>query len=229
MQVRLALVPVVALVAVTAPFAQAAPKAKPVCQTISDAKGDTFAVRVQDSQGAYGPQEDGLDITSADLASDGKVVTAVVRIAALSRAVATSPQGITVGVDFSIGSSDSIVRLSAALVSGAADRFEVSATAADALPNTPSTYVGEATGIVDAKAGEVRIHAPAKLLEPYGALKAGVKLIPSEAQSATASRGVPPITTTPGQPMTTRGPFADVAAGGKTYVVGTASCVKPGK
>lgn len=162
MQVRLALVPVLALFAVAAPVAQAAPKAKPGCQTITDDTGDTFAVRVQDSQGAYGPQEDGLDITSADLASDGKGVTAAVRIAALSRAIATSPQGFTVGLDFSIGSSASIVRS-------------------------------------------------------------------SEAQSATVSRGVPPITSTPGQPMTTRGPFADIAAGGKTVTVGTASCVVPGK
>lgn len=229
MQVRLALVPVLALVAVSAPFAQAAPKAKPVCNTITDAKGDTFAVRVQDGVGAYGPQEDGLDIVSADLASDGKVVTAVVRLAALSRAIATSPTGFTVGVDFSIGASDSVVRLQAPLISGAADRFEVAATSTDALANTPYTFVGMATGVVDEKKGEVRIHAPAALLAPYGALKPGTKLIPAEAQSATVSRGVPPVTSTPGQPMTTRGPFADIAAGGKSITVGTQSCVVPGK
>jgi hypothetical protein len=227
-QLRLALIPLAALVAGVAPVADAAPKPKPTCQNISDAKGDTFAVRAQDTQGAYGPQEDALDITSADLASDGKVVTAVVRIAALSRAIASSPTGFTTGVDFVIGSSDSTVRLSAVLTPNG-DRFEVSAAAADALPNQPSTFVGEVTGVVDEKKGEVRIHAPAALLAPYGALKPGTKLIPNDAQSATVSRAVPALTSTPGAPMTTRGPFADIAAGGKTALVGAPSCVVPGK
>lgn len=228
MKVRLALVPLVALVAGTAPLADAAPKPKPACQNIVDPKGDTFAVRAQDAQGAYGPQEDALDITSADLASDGKVVTAVIRLASMSRAIATSPQGFTVGIDFRIGSGTDVVRLQGVAVQGG-DRFEVSAKAADALPNVPSTFVGAATGVVDEKAGEIRIHAPAAMLEPYGAVKAGAKLIPNEAESATASRGVPAITTTPGAPMTTRGPFADIAAGGKTIAVGAPSCVVPGK
>ena len=228
MKARLALVPLLLVAGVTAPFAEAAPKPKPSCLTINDPKGDTFAVRAQDGQGAYGPQEDALDIVSGDLASDGKVVTAVVRLASFSRAIATSPQGFTVGLDFLIGSSaDSVVRLQAVL--GSTDRFEVSAKAVDALPNVPSTYVGEATGVVDEKKGEIRITAPAALLAPYGALKPGTKLVPNEAESATASRGVPPITTTPGQPMTTRGPFADIAAGGRTVAVGAPSCVVPGK
>lgn len=228
MQVRLALVPLVALVAGVAPIADAAVKPKPVCQTISDAKGDTFAIRAQDAQGAYGPQENALDITSADLASDGKVLTAVVRLASMSRAIATSPQGFTVGIDFRIGSGTDVVRLQGVAVQGG-DRFEVSAKSVDALPNVPSTYVGDATGVVDEKKGEVRIHAPAALLAPFGALKPGTKLTPNEAESATASRGVPAITRTPGAPMTTRGPFADIAAGGKTIAVGAPSCVVPGK
>ena len=229
MQVRLALVPLVAVGALVAPMAEAAPKAKPSCMTITDPKGDTFAIRSQDAQGAYGPQEDALDITSGDLASDGKVVTAVVRIAKLSRAIATSPQGITVGLDFRIGVSDSVVRLQASMINGSADRFEVAVKAFDAVPNTPMTFVGTATGVVDEKAGEVRIHAPAAMLEPYGPLKPGVKLTPNEAESATVSRGVPPITSTPGQPMTSRGPFADIAAAGKLVVAGAPSCVVPGK
>jgi hypothetical protein len=228
---RLALVPVLALVAVIAPGAHAATKAKvaPSCNTIADPKGDTFAVRSQDGAGAYGPQEDGLDITSGDLASDGTTVTAVVRIAKLSRSIALSPTGITTGVEFLIGTSDTVVRLQAVLVSGQPDRFEVTEIASDATPNTPSTYVGEVKGVVDLAKNEVRISAPASLLAPYGPVKPGVKLFPNDAQSATASRAVPPITTTPGQPASTRGPFADIAAGGKPVVVGAPSCVVPGK
>ena len=231
MQVRLALVPLVALVAVVAPVADAAPKpkVKPSCLTITDPKGDTFALRSQDQQGAYGPQEDALDVVSGDLASDGKVVTAVVRIAKLSRAINLSPTGFTVGLDFRIGVSDSIVRLQANLIRNAPDRFEVAARAADDVPNTPATFVGTVTGIVDEKAGEVRIHAPVAMLDPYGPIKAGVKLTPNENESATVARGVPAISSTPGQPMTTRGPFADIAAAGKFVLVGAPSCVVPGK
>jgi hypothetical protein len=227
MQLRLVLVPLIVVGGLLTPVASAAPA--PVCNTITDPKGDTFAIRTQDAQGAYGPQEDALDIVSADLASDGKVVTAAVRLVSLSRAISTSPQGFTVGLDFIIGSSSDVVRLQAVLVNGDSDRFEVSAKADDAVPNTPSTFVAAVTGVVDEKKGEIRITAPADVLAPYGALKPGMKLIPNEAESATASRGVPAITTTPGQPMTTRGPFADIAASGKTVLVGAKSCVVPGK
>ena len=229
MQVRLALVPLVALGALVAPMAEAAPKAKPSCMTITDPKGDTFAIRFQDAQGAYGPQEDALDVVSGDLASDGKTVTAVVRIAKLSRAINLSPTGFTAGVDFRIGASDFVVRLQANLIRNAPDRFEVAARPGDALPNTPSTFVGTVTGVVDEKKGEVRIHAPAAMLEPYGPIKPGVKLTPNDAESATVARGVPAITSTPGGPMSSRGPFADIAAAGKFVLVGAPSCVVPGK
>jgi hypothetical protein len=227
MKLRAALVPAALVAGLLVPGASAA--APPACNTISDPKGDTFAIRLQDGQGAYGPQEDALDVVSADLASDGKVVTAAIRLASFSRAIATSPQGFSVGLDFLIGSSTDVVRLQAVLVNGDSDRFEVSAKAADAVPNSPSTFVAAVTGVVDDKKSEIRISAPAEVLAAYGALKPGTKLIPNEAESATVARGVPALTTTPGAPMTTRGPFADIAAGGKTVAVGTKSCVVPGK
>ena len=236
MQSRLALVPAIALIAVVAPVANAATKpakVAPTCNTITDPAGDTFAARQQDAPPAgspqYGPQEDGLDVISGDLASDGKVVTAAVRIAKLSRSIALSPTGISTGIEFSIGASDTIVRLQAVLVTGQADRFEVTSIAGDALPNTPSTYVGEATGVVDLPKNEVRISAPAALLEPFGPVAKGVKLIPSDKQSATTGRVTPVHTTVAGQPATTRGTFADVAIGGKPVIVGAPSCVVPGK
>ena len=233
MQARLALVPVAALVALVAPAAVAAPKVAPSCNTITDPAGDTFAFRTQNDppagSPAYGPQDDNLDLISADLASDGKVVTAVVRIKKLSRTVQTSPTGLTAAIGFLIGSGDTVVRLQAVLATGQADRFEVSAIPPDNLPNQPSTYVGDVTGVVDLAKNEVRITAPAAMLAPYGTLKPGTPLIPNDAESATVSRGVPAITSTPGQPMTTRGPFADIAAGGKAVKVGAPSCVVPGK
>lgn len=238
MQIRIALVPLALVVAVAAPGASAAPKsapkAAPTCNTIKDPAGDTFAARSQDAppnggSPQYGPQEDGLDVISADLASDGKVVTAAVRIAKLSRSIALSPTGMATGIEFSIGANDTIVRLQAVLVTGQPDRFEVTSIAGDALPNSPSTYVGAATGVVDLPKNEVRITAPAELLAPFGPVAMGVKLIPGAKQSATTGRATPVQTTTPGQPASTRGTFADVAIGGTPVVVGAPSCVVPGK
>lgn len=232
MQSRLALIPAIALVALVAPVADAATKpAKvvPSCNTITDPAGDTFAARSQDPQGVYGPQEDGLDVTSADLASDGKVVTAVVRIAKLSRSIGLSPTGMSTGIEFLIGGGDTTVRLQAVLVTGQPDRFEVTSIASDAVPNSPSTYVGAVTGVVDLPKNEVRISAPVALLAPFGPVTKGVKLFPGDAQSATTGRATPAQTTTPGAPASTRGTFADVAIGGKPVVVGAPSCVVPGK
>ena len=229
MQARLALVPVAALVALVAPAATAAPKVAPACNTITDPAGDTFAVRAQDGEGVYGPQDDNLDVVGGDLVSDGKVVTAVIRIKKLSRTIQTSPTGFTASLGFFIGGGDTQVRLYGVLVNGQDDRFEVGSIAGDALPNTPSTYVGDATGVVDLAKNEVRITAPAALLAPFGELKPGTLLTPNEAESATVARGVPAITKTPGQPMSSRGPFADIAAGGKGIKVGAPSCVVPGK
>lgn len=229
MQARLALVPVAALVALVAPAAVAGPKAAPSCNTITDPAGDTFAARSQDQQAIYGPQDDSLDVVSGDLASDGKVVTAVVRIKKLSRAISTSPTGMSTGIEFVIGGGDTVVRLQAVLVTGQADRFEVTSIAADALPNTPSTYVGAVTGVVDLPKNEVRISAPVALLAPFGPVTKGTKLFPGEAQSATTGRATPWQTTTAGAPASTRGTYADVAIGGKAVVVGAPSCVVPGK
>jgi hypothetical protein len=221
----------VALVALVTPAAHAA--AKPACHIITDPAGDTFAVRTQNDPPAgdphYGPQDDSLDVVSGDLASDGKVVTAVIRIKKLSRTVQTSPTGITASLGFLIGGSDTVVRLYAVLTTGQTDRFEVSAISSGALANTPATYVGDAHGVVDLAKNEIRITALGTLLAPYGTLKPGTPLFPNENESATVGRNVPSGTKTQGQPMTTRGPFADIAAGGKAIKVGAPSCVVPGK
>jgi len=227
MNARLAVVPLAAVLALST-AAVAAPT-KIACNAIEDATGDTFAVRSQDQQGVYGPQEDAFDIVTGDLASDGKTVTAVVRVKKFSRTVASSPAGVVMGVDFLVGSGTDIVSLKAVLIQGQPDRFEASFKAGDAVANTPSTFVGTVTGVVDEAKNEVRIHAPVAMLSAFGAIKKGTKLIPNANESAVVSRGVPPVTSSAGQPMTTRGPFADIAPGGKSVTVGAKTCVAVGK
>jgi hypothetical protein len=231
MKPRLALLPVALLLAASATSAIAADKV--ACNLIEDPAGDTFAVRSQDAPPAggpvYGPQEDSLDVVGGDLASDGTTVTAVIRIAKLSRSIQLSPTGITAAVDFLVGSSTDVVSLKAVLVTGQPDVFEASWKPADNLPNQPVNYLGAATGVVDLAKNEVRIHAPASLFDQHGPVKLGGKLIPNETESATAGRAIPPGTKTADSPMTSRGLFADVAISGKAAVIGAKSCVPIGK
>src|SRR4051794_26963578 len=117
--------PVGALVLVLAtaagvPAAHAA--VKPLCKIVTDETGDTFVARAQDGT-KPGPQEDGFDITSADVASDGKVVTAVIRVKTLTSSVQTSPVGIGFSFDFLSPTSTMQASLRAVYVTGQAPYF----------------------------------------------------------------------------------------------------------
>jgi hypothetical protein len=222
--------PVGALVLVLAtaagvPAAHAA--AKPLCQIVTDDTGDTFVARAQDGT-KPGPQEDGFDITSADVASDGKVVTAVIRVKTLTTSIQTSPVGVGYSFDFLSPTSTMQASLRAVYITGQAPYFE--ATYKDpSVPNSPSTFLGLAKGFADAKTKSVHITAPLSLFAGVlGTMKKGTKIFPA-ADAATTGRAVPPSPGTAGQPVATRFVFADVAAGGKAIAVGQASCVKPGK
>jgi hypothetical protein len=207
----------------------AKPKVKPVCNLVTDAAGDTFAFRSQDGTpaAAVGPKEDAFDVLSGDIASDGKTVTTVIRVKKLATSIQTSPEGAGYAFDFLLPTSDLQASMRAVLVNGQKPYFEV--TYKDpSVPNSPSTFVALAKGIVDTKKNEIHISAPVAAFADLGPIKPGTVLQPA-ADAATSGRAVPPSPGTPGQPVATRYVFADVAAGGKTYKTGTPSCVVPGK
>lgn len=229
MNVRIAAALAVALAATAAGAADAAPKpkpkVKPVCNLVVDGTGDTFAARAQDGT-APGPQDDAFDIKSADVASDGKVITVAIRVAKLADAQ-TSPQGRGFAFDFLLPSSDMQGSLRAVLITGQAPYFE--ATLKDpSVPNSPSTFLAYATGVVDTKKNEVRITAPVSTFSELGPIKIGTLITPA-ADAATSGRAVPPSPGIAGQPVATRYVFADVATDSKPYKAGTPSCVTPGK
>ena len=193
--------------------------AKPACNLAEDPAGDTFLLRYQDQyrpQGApYGPQEDAMDILSADIASDGKVVTAVIRVKNLEAAAPTSPGGVGYTLDFLTPKSEFTMYLRA-LKTGAGTTFE--AGFKEPLPvgvTTVNTSLGTVQGVLDAAKNEVRITAPLSVFDSQGGIKSGNKLTLGE------------ITT--GRIAGPRTVFADVVVGEKSYTVGAASCVKPGK
>lgn len=197
----------------TAGVAGAAPK--PVCNLIEDDKGDTFALRSQDSAGVFGPQEDALDMVSGDLASDSKTLTGVIRVAKLSKSAATSPVGLSFRLQFSLPTQTDANLYMTANVIGGAETFAIGVR--DDLTNT-STKLADVKGIFDVAKSEVRIFAPIAAFKPAADIKPGSKLtFAGWDQTSSRPSGAGPSV------------FADVALSEKSYVVGAKSCVTPGK
>ena len=225
---RLAVALAVGATALVSGAATAAPVK--VCNLVTDPSGDTFLLRYQDELPLaghvlpYGPQEDGLDITSVDVATNATTITAVVRFKAVSSAIATSPRGYTARVQFATPDAlgaDRTFYLDA-LVTGGTGTFQ--AGYRDVTANV-STKLTDATGVIDTKANEIRISAPLSAwASTNGGLKNGTVL--DMGYDQTASRFV---ATNPATGSNTSA-FADVVVGEeKSYKVGTPSCVPVGK
>jgi hypothetical protein len=200
--------------------AVAAPKAQPVCNLVEDAKDDTFALRYQETihdlggPGLYGPAEPALDIVSADVATDAKTITAVLRLNKLAKTASSAPGGLSYRVQFSApGESDENMYLSAS-TTGTADTF---AAGTRAITANLSTKLTDATGIFDVTKNEIRISVPLATFAAQG-VKAGVPLS-FAGLDQTSARLTPTGTSS----------FADVALSDKTYKVGAPSCVAVGK
>lgn len=194
--------------------ASAAPKkpapVKPVCNLVVDDAGDTFLLRNQEVPGVYGPQEDALDIVSADLASDTKRITAVIRVKKLATTIAT---GVGQGYEAQfLNDGENTLYLSATITNGT-QAFSVGFR--DPTANT-ATSLGDASGVFDLAKNEVRISAPVSAFSAQGTgVKPGTLL---SIGTITASRNLVAVNV-----------FADVNEGGTTYKAGAPSCVKPGK
>jgi hypothetical protein len=193
--------------------ASAAPKkpapVKPVCNLVVDEPNDTFLLRTQEGVAA-GPQEDALDVVSADLASDAKRVTAVIRVKKLATTIAT---GVGQGYELQfLNDGDNTLYLSATITNGS-QAFTVGFR--DPTANT-ATSLGDASGVFDLAKNEVRISAPVSVFSAQGTGVKPGKLL--SIGTITASRNLVAVDV-----------FADVNEGGATYKAGAPSCVTPGK
>jgi hypothetical protein len=201
--------------------------AKPVCNLVSDPKGDATYNNV--------PGADGDDIVSADIASDATTITAVLRAAAIPASDPQAPFGRNYTVLFSAPGSGDLLYLSARTYpQGTKFLFGYQAVDPNTGVNT-NFSLGDATGVVDNAKGEVHISAPIKgfLDGAKAKLAPGAKLA---GVSATVDRivgqgFVPSQSPAPGAPRVPLGGFLlpfDSAAGG-AYFMGTPSCVVVGK
>ena len=191
--------------------ASAAP-AKAVCNLISDPKGDAGFLDTA-------PNDRSLDIVSADVATDAKTLTGVLRVDAFSGVSPTSPLGRGYYVMFNAPKAEFPIYLNVQITP---DLTRYTWGTRQTLPSGSGRFVreGDATGVIDAAKNELRISVPLADVAAVSKLSAGTKLTALTAQT-TSVLG----TSASGGLVAT----VDDAAGSKAYVAGTRSCVAPGK
>lgn len=218
---------VCAAAAVVAGGAVASAAPAKVCNLVTDAKGDTFLVRAQDAQKAYGPQEDAFDIVSQDLGSDGKVLTAVIRVAKLATKVGSAPGGTDYKTQFTIPGQDAKAEnfVLNARTNSSGEPSYLLALRTVVQGQSISQKIADATGAFDLAKNEVRVTVPLAAVKSGSNVlaKGGMLTLAGLDQTSSRATVVNPVT------GTATAAFADVATTEKTFKLGTASCVVPGK
>ena len=189
-----------------APKKKPKPPAPPVCNLVVDATGD---------DGAVFPHSESLDLTGADIASDAKTVTAVLRVAKYTESDGnTAPTGRSWYLDFSVPTGEAPLWLGVQVTpTGTLFRYGW-------VDGSIHRSLGEVTGVIDAAKNELRVSAPTGIWADRGAVKPGSKLTGLVASSynfvgvAAAGGSLQP---------------GDTAESSKSYVAATPSCVAVGK
>ena len=190
--------------------ASAAPKKKlppPVCNLLVDDKGDEL------------PAPNGsLDVVSADIASDTKKITGVIRLAGAPTAVdPTAPTGKTYHLEFIGQGGTDPVFLS----------YLVTPTASNATYGyyDPTTRINTGIGQAQLKivGNTIYMTAPIGAFSPYGKFKVGSKITGLSVQNGRMVGAYVDSGT-----YAYNSPVADSAEGGKVYTAGARSCVKVG-
>jgi hypothetical protein len=182
------------------------PKPKPVCNLITDPKGDSSLTTAQQLP----PAEDGLDVVGGDIAGNAKQLTAVIRLASVA-VPQSAPLGY--GTVYTFRAPDSTTDLYFRYASSPA--FGNTAEFGYDDDTNGLTSLGTADVKVDTAKNEIHLTAPTSGFDGHGTIKPGTKL--GEMTIKTSRDGVVFLL------------YADEAAASKSYTVGTLSCVTPGK
>jgi hypothetical protein len=185
--------------------AEAAPK--PPCRIVTDATGDS-------TRGS------GLDIVSGDLASTRTMVTAVFRLAEVTKSNASAPTGQGYYFQFNAGGETPIYL--SYTVTPTSETFSYGW-----VDGSINHSLGAAKGVVDVAKKEVRVSAPVGAWGTYGTPRAGSRLTELGIETFWV---VGAYVNTPETGSNGGGSLqpADDAIG-KTYVAGSPSCVAVGK
>lgn len=212
--------------AVLAVPADAASKVRPVCHLVTDDRGDTGAVLFPGTQGVLGTDTD--DLLSADVASDGRTLTAVLRLADLQPSDPAAPTGRAYVFSFKVRGRDTGYFL-AARTAPTGTRYLYGYFATDETGHGYNVVAGEATGSVSTTAHQVRISAPAAALRPKP-VRRGATLLELRASVqrwfGTGLSDGDQVVGPAAFPLQGAAMTFDKGEGDR-YVVGTPSCVKP--
>lgn len=192
------------------------PKPKPVCNLVVDEAGDA-------SLQPPVPSDEGMDILGADLASNAKLITAVLRMKSVGTESPSSVTGRRLSLQWSAPGAEFPLYLSMS-TSEAGTYFDYGYLDTSATPPNIESQ-GEAQGKIDTVKKEIRITAPLSVFKSFGKVAPGAKLSALEASGAQVF-GVPQNDT--GVYTYVSGTL-DTATGAKAYVAGYPSCVTPGK
>jgi len=209
---------------------------RPVCNLVTDPAGDSNVDLTLGLAPGRMPADPNGDILSADVASDGKFVTAVLRLKSLATPDTAYPLAHFYMVSWTVPGHDSPVYLggtvdpnpAAATVFGPQFVFGDSATFHSALNyyNIASTKV---KGTVDAAKGTLTLSVPISAISSYGKYTPGTRFTGVNASTQALVNGpVLPANEPPVGGSIAWGWQEDTASGSKDYVAGTPSCVKPG-
>lgn len=197
----------------------AAPSAAATCPLVTD---PTFDDQVWPAESGS-PREASsarADLTSADVVSDGRVVTAVIRVRDLGSVDPSSESGIGYWLMFTIGETEFTM---------SAERSPESSRFLLVLRRGSfGEVLSYVRGSFDDDRHEIRITAPVSLFRPHVRLARGTTLRDVTAVSfreqGVAQLPLPVM----GRPYGYMNGFsADSTRPGKTYVVGSRGCVRP--
>jgi hypothetical protein len=199
-----------------------------VCRILRDPAGDAGAtVPTPGEPVRVLPGGATDDLLSADVASDGRTVTAVLRLADVVGTDLVAPTGHGYSMSFRVRGSEREQFLQARTYA-TGTQFSYGYRYTDAAGLTYVRVVGAARGTVDPARNEVRVHVPATVLQ--GRVRKGSVLLDLHAstfrlwgQGVVGPRDVQGVTV----PLDGTATTFD-SGDADRYVVGTPSCVRPG-
>jgi hypothetical protein len=222
---------------------KAKPKPKPVppvCNIVTDGAGDSNVDLTLGLAPSKMPADANGDILSADLASDGKFVTAVMRVKSLATPDTAFPEAHLYMLSWTAPGHSSPVYLSAAVDPNPAsaaygpqfifgDGASVTAPALGPIVNYYNVASAAVKGTVDTAKNTITLSVPVSAISSYGKYTPGSHFSSIEASTQALINGPVLPTNVPDVGGSIGWGFQeDTAAGSKDYVAGTPSCVKPG-
>ena len=213
-------------------------KAAPVCNLVTDPSGDAPFDPVGTGLSQF-PNDPNGDILSADISSDAKYVTAVIRVKSLATPDGTYPLAHFYMLTWTVPGHDSPVYLggtvdpnpAAGPVFGPQFVFGDGGTAGPSVFSINYYNIGakDVKGTVDTAKNTITMSVPVASLKAYGKFTPGSTFSALQASSQALINGPVLPTNIPGAGGSIAWGFQeDTADGSKNYTAGAPSCVKPG-